>query len=257
MSEKNKVLEYAKKMGYEGAYFRMEWKGYSVYEPVYSDELSYIGLPLMILEKDGKIRMTDVDEAFEILDLTSEEDEKISEYVDESEEGGSLDNKKKHITTDSFFNKIKYFFRRGNKNVVVREKDTPADISYRRNYVKSYGVSDEKADILSKYAVLDNDGNPFVLYRGIKVSPDKDNGGKSAICPNSRVFCLSNKFEKSSEHGDVHRYFLISKKPYFVKNIKETIKDFESGEWDVAVDKSKDGEYEFTVKDKDNLVLID
>ena len=102
MSENKKVLEYAKKMGYESAYFRLEWKGYNVYQPVYSDELAYIGLPLMILEKDGKFRMTDVDESFEILDITAEEDERISEVVGDE-----------YIEKISVWDKIKGFFIKG------------------------------------------------------------------------------------------------------------------------------------------------
>ena len=77
MKENKEVLEYAKKMDYESVKFRFKWKGYNVYEPIYSEELSYIGLPLMILEKDGKIRMTNPDEAFEILDITADIDEKV------------------------------------------------------------------------------------------------------------------------------------------------------------------------------------
>lgn len=72
-----KIEIYAKKMGYESAVFRLKWKGYNVYEPIYSDELSYIGLPLMILEKGGNFRMTNVDESFELLDILGDSDEKV------------------------------------------------------------------------------------------------------------------------------------------------------------------------------------
>lgn len=119
-----KVDEYAKKMGYERAFYRLKWKGYNVYEPVYTDELSYIGLPLMILEKDGKFRMTDVDESFEILDITADMDEKI-------ERGSILDDKytsKVEYTKDSdlsFIEKLKSFFGKGFKS--SRQKDLVED----------------------------------------------------------------------------------------------------------------------------------
>ena len=78
-----KANVYAKEMGYEKAFFRLKWNGYDVYEPVYSKELSYIGLPLMILEKNGKFRMTTPEEAFDILDITADLDEKIREKTED------------------------------------------------------------------------------------------------------------------------------------------------------------------------------
>ena len=96
MTEKRKVELYAKQMGYEGATFRLKWKEYNVYEPIYSDELSYIGLPLMILEKDGKMRMTDVDEAFAIQDIVGDGYEKIETMGEElNQEEEELDGTEK------------------------------------------------------------------------------------------------------------------------------------------------------------------
>nr|DAV88042.1 MAG TPA: hypothetical protein [Caudoviricetes sp.] len=63
------VLEYAKAQGYDivtdtGKY----WKGYRVYEPDYNVP-KYTGLPMSILVKDGKARMTTEEECFEVLDF--------------------------------------------------------------------------------------------------------------------------------------------------------------------------------------------
>ena len=45
-----------------------DWHGFEVYTPVYSIEPACIGLPLIILVKDGNIRLSTPDEAFEYLD---------------------------------------------------------------------------------------------------------------------------------------------------------------------------------------------
>lgn len=46
------------------------WKGYKVYDTYMSDgSCPVVGLPLMILEKDGKFRWTDSKECFEVLEF--------------------------------------------------------------------------------------------------------------------------------------------------------------------------------------------
>lgn len=246
MSEVKSVMDFAEKQGYESAYLVLKWNGYDVYQPVFSDEMSYIGLPLMILVKGEKIRMTTPDEAFEIFDIMNDVDEEI----------GTKNNDKK-ITGDSFFSKIKYFFKRGGKSIPVKEKDSEEDIYNRKEYAKGFGVSDENAELISKYGVLDENGMPMILYRGSTVSPKDDNGGSSVLCPDKKVFCLSDKEYKAVGHGLVHRYFLISKKPYFVNKIKDTQKEFVNGNYDVAISKGNGEDVEYTSKNKENLILID
>lgn len=73
-----KVIEFAKKNGYDGAEPRGEWKGYEVYEPTFKDsgeELAIVGLPLVILVKGEEIRMSTPDEALERLDDIEDDDE--------------------------------------------------------------------------------------------------------------------------------------------------------------------------------------
>lgn len=61
------IKEFAVKNGYKDAVFLKKWNGYNCYEPIMSkDGVSFIGLPLVIMEKDGKIRMSTADEAMEI-----------------------------------------------------------------------------------------------------------------------------------------------------------------------------------------------
>lgn len=112
MSEK--VVEFAKKQGYKTAEFVTKWKGYDVYEPVFSDELSYIGLPLWILVKGSEIRMTDEKECFEILDIVVEEQEVFEEYFDKLTKKKRKKSKlSEDELKDSVWDKIKGFFIRG------------------------------------------------------------------------------------------------------------------------------------------------
>lgn len=63
-----KVIEFAKKQGYESVEKLEKWKEYDVYEPIYkNDEVSIIGMPLLILVKGEEIRMSTVEEALEQL----------------------------------------------------------------------------------------------------------------------------------------------------------------------------------------------
>ena len=50
------------------------WKGYNVYVPVYEKE-AYIGLPYVILEKGGKVRICTGKEALEYLSFSVGADE--------------------------------------------------------------------------------------------------------------------------------------------------------------------------------------
>jgi len=64
-----KVVEFAQEHGYETAEPLGSWQGYDIYEPVYSkDEVSCIGLPLMIMVKGNEIRMSTTDEAIQQID---------------------------------------------------------------------------------------------------------------------------------------------------------------------------------------------
>lgn len=76
--KQEKVIEFAKKNGYDGAEPCGEWRGYEVYEPTFEDsgkELAIVGLPLVILVKGEEIRMSTPDESLERLDDIEDEDE--------------------------------------------------------------------------------------------------------------------------------------------------------------------------------------
>lgn len=48
----------------------VDWNGYEVYEPEYEEkdgEYPKLGVPLVVLVKDGKVRLTTTDESFEYL----------------------------------------------------------------------------------------------------------------------------------------------------------------------------------------------
>lgn len=61
-----RVIEFARSQGYETALRLKNWKGYEVYEPMVSkDEVSFTGIPLVILVRGEEIRMSTPDEAFE------------------------------------------------------------------------------------------------------------------------------------------------------------------------------------------------
>lgn len=46
-----------------------EWQGYSVYLPIYKHD-EVIGLPRLILEKDGNLRLSSYEEWFDYMDAT-------------------------------------------------------------------------------------------------------------------------------------------------------------------------------------------
>lgn len=62
-----KVKQFAQIQGYKEAVFLKKRKGYKCYEPIMQEEVvSYIGLPLVIMEKGAEIRMSTPEEAMEI-----------------------------------------------------------------------------------------------------------------------------------------------------------------------------------------------
>lgn len=65
----NKIIKFANENGYSGAVYLNEWRGYSCYEPTFDDEdVSFVGLPLIIMVKGDEIRMSTPEEAMEHLD---------------------------------------------------------------------------------------------------------------------------------------------------------------------------------------------
>ena len=60
------IVNFAKKHGYDNAIYIGKWKDYDVYEPVNNEEgLAFTGAPLVILLREGSVRMSTVDEAYE------------------------------------------------------------------------------------------------------------------------------------------------------------------------------------------------
>lgn len=65
----NEIIELANQYGFDSVSFLGKWKTYDVYEPVKSDaELTFTGLPLVILKEDDKVRMSTPEEAIELVD---------------------------------------------------------------------------------------------------------------------------------------------------------------------------------------------
>lgn len=65
----SEVLEFAKEQGYNSISKLCDWGEYEVYEPlVFEDAVADVGLPLVILVKGKDVRMSTVNEAFEIMD---------------------------------------------------------------------------------------------------------------------------------------------------------------------------------------------
>ena len=72
--KRDRVIEFARENGYDGAVFRGKWKHFDVYEPTSNgEEPANIGRQEFILEFDGMIRMTMEDEAFEYIDSLPDE----------------------------------------------------------------------------------------------------------------------------------------------------------------------------------------
>ena len=64
------IARFAIENGYSGAEFLQIWHGYNVYQPMFDGtepgEVVSVGLPLVILEKNGKIRMSTPEECMQI-----------------------------------------------------------------------------------------------------------------------------------------------------------------------------------------------
>lgn len=70
------VLKFAKQHGYKSVIERGKWNGYTVYEMVLSKtETLYVGVPQYILDNGKEFRISDPEEAFEILDSLNEDGE--------------------------------------------------------------------------------------------------------------------------------------------------------------------------------------
>lgn len=76
---KEEIIAFAKKQGYDGVLPLGKWKEYDAYEPTVNEateeDPACVGLPLMILVKDDKIRMSTVEEAYEQMAEAEGEDE--------------------------------------------------------------------------------------------------------------------------------------------------------------------------------------
>ena len=60
------VISFAKQQGYDNAIYLGKWKDYDAYEPVFDGaDVSFVGLPFMILAKGDTVRMSTNEEAFE------------------------------------------------------------------------------------------------------------------------------------------------------------------------------------------------
>ncbi len=70
------VIRFAKSQGYETAEYRGEWREFKCYEPVFLEgKVAFTGLPVLILEsKDGNLRMTTSEEAFQFIEEMSDDE---------------------------------------------------------------------------------------------------------------------------------------------------------------------------------------
>jgi len=211
------------------------------------------------LDVNSEYTMIDVD------DLPEAQEEPI-EKVDEQEENEeirkamdmALDEKFKKIILNNnlvydtnFFNKILYFFKKGNKIIPVKEKDTEETIEKRKNFAKMMGVSEEDALKVAKKGLLDESGLPLVMYRG---HDGEDNGGDWLL---GHVFSLSNKYDIAKEHGEVKKYFVVPSSPHISTSIKKSIELLKNGKSDCCIVKNDTtGEIEVAVKNKDSLIEI-
>lgn len=77
--DKEKVTAFARAQGYDGALPLGTWRGYEVYEPTFAgeseDDFFPIGPPLVILVQGETIRMSTVEEAFQHIDETADDEE--------------------------------------------------------------------------------------------------------------------------------------------------------------------------------------
>lgn len=85
--KKSKIIEFARKNGYDTVSSLGKWRGYDAYEPIMKgateEEPAFTGPPLMILVKGDEIRMSTPDEAYEQMESAADEDvEKFNPYHD-------------------------------------------------------------------------------------------------------------------------------------------------------------------------------
>lgn len=60
------IISFAKQQGYDNAIYLGKWKGYDAYEPVFDGaDVSFVGLPYIILAKGDTVRMSTSEEALE------------------------------------------------------------------------------------------------------------------------------------------------------------------------------------------------
>jgi len=65
----SKIIDFAKQNGYETAKYIGKWRDYDVYEPIFnSDEISFTGVPLVVLVRGEEMRMSTVEEAYRRID---------------------------------------------------------------------------------------------------------------------------------------------------------------------------------------------
>ena len=70
----NKIIEFAKSLGYDGAKHRGKWKTYDVYEPIDGGtEPMNVGKPEFIFVSGDRIFLASEKEAFEYIDSLPEE----------------------------------------------------------------------------------------------------------------------------------------------------------------------------------------
>lgn len=70
--KKERIIKFAKEHGYENIEYLGKWQDYDVYEPIFDEEnVSFIGLPLVILVKNSIIRMSTAEEAVAQLNESS------------------------------------------------------------------------------------------------------------------------------------------------------------------------------------------
>lgn len=66
-----KIKDLAADLNANGVKLGKKWNGFTVYEPIYDKNL-YIGLPYVILEKEGVLRISSDSEALEYLDFAND-----------------------------------------------------------------------------------------------------------------------------------------------------------------------------------------
>jgi hypothetical protein len=68
----NRIIAFAKQHGYDNAIYLGKWKGYDAYEPVFDGaDVSFVGLPFIILAKGDTVRMSTSEEALEQIQDTA------------------------------------------------------------------------------------------------------------------------------------------------------------------------------------------